>query len=425
MRTYKKILAVISLSTLSAILSLYFYVVFALPQELTLIEGKDYLYDFGTPFSYNISVDKEGCLKLNGGEVTAAGSTVNFSKPVSLLSKKEGNVTLKVKLFGLLAVKEVNVNVVNTKEVVACGNTIGVKLRTNGVLVVGASPVVTKDGRSQMPFKDSGIKPGAIIQSVNDKEVDSIETLAEEISSSNGKPLKIAFAQNDQVFSTELTPVMAADDNQYYLGLWVKEGTAGIGTLSFIDPATGCFGALGHGITDSDIGILVPIETGEILESSILGVRVGEAGKPGELKGVFNEDISLGTIEKNIEYGIYGKINTSAADSLTTKLYPIALRSEIVEGPAKILSNVEGKSVKEYEIVIERVSRQSLNGSKGMVIRIVDEELLKSTGGIVQGMSGSPIIQNDKIVGAVTHVLVNDPAKGYGIFIEAMLNNLS
>jgi stage IV sporulation protein B len=217
---------------------------------------------------------------------------------------------------------------------------------------------------------------------------------------------------------------MASDDKKYHIGLWVRDSTAGIGTLTFYDPKTSAFGALGHGITDIDTGLLMPVDSGEIIESSILGIKVGKSGVPGELKGVFIEDMRLGTIENNSEFGIYGKLSDNAANKITGKLYPIGLRSEIKEGPAVILSNIDGKSIAEFEIEIQKVSRQNINGSKGMIIKVTDQKLLEATGGIVQGMSGSPIIQNGKIIGAVTHVLVNDPTKGYGIFIEGMLKNL-
>jgi stage IV sporulation protein B len=208
--------------------------------------------------------------------------------------------------------------------------------------------------------------------------------------------------------------------------LWVRDSTAGIGTLTFYEPETLNFGALGHGITDIDTGILMASSSGEILESSILGIKKGTQGSPGELKGVFIEDEKrLGIIKMNTESGIYGTLTENGEKKATKRLYPIGLRSEVQEGPAVILSNIDGNSVKEYDVEIERVSRQNVNGTKGMIIRITDESLLKATGGIVQGMSGSPIIQNGKLVGAVTHVLVNDPAKGYGIFIEAMVKNIA
>ncbi len=424
-RNLSKIFLVLLLSVLVASLSAYLYIVSSLPGELILLEGKDYTYDFGNPFSYKISADREGLLKVNGGGITVAGSNISFSRPVSLSPERTGTVKLKVRLFGLMTVKVMQVDIVNTKEVAACGNTIGVKLKMDGIMVIGVADVETKDGGSAAPSKNSGIKPGAIIHAVNGNETDTIDELVEEISDSSGKPLKINYTLGTQKMEAYLSPVLSAEDNMYHIGLWVKEGTAGIGTLTFFDPETGYFGALGHGITDMDTGMLVPIDKGEILESDILGVRIGKAGVPGELKGIFDEESILGTIIKNNESGIYGSLMDRGRLMQGIKLYPIALRTEIYEGPAFILSNIGGKEIREFSVDIQKVSRQNLNGSKGMVIKVTDSELLKATGGIVQGMSGSPIIQDGKIVGAVTHVLVNDPTKGYGIFIEAMIRNIT
>lgn len=206
----------------------------------------------------------------------------------------------------------------------------------------------------------------------------------------------------------------------------MRDSTAGIGTLTFYDPVTKGFGALGHGITDIDTGAIMPVQRGELVESNILTVKKGTKGNPGELKGVLIEDSGvLGTIVKNSHYGIYGTLNDAALDKFPNVKYPIALRNDIKVGPATILANIDGKKVEEYSIEIEKVSRKSANGLKGMVIRVTDDRLLEATGGIVQGMSGSPILQDGKLVGAVTHVLVNDPARGYGILIEWMIKNMA
>jgi stage IV sporulation protein B len=424
-RNYWKIFATILIAILTSAFCLYLYVASSLPGELVLLEGKDYTCQFGNPFKYSISADKEGILKINGGETTASGNDVSFSKPVSLSSEKSGRVNLEVRLFGLMTVKVMQVDVVNTKEVAACGNTIGVKLKMDGIMVIGAADVETRDGETAAPSKNSGIKPGAVIHAINGNETDSIDELVEAISNCGGKSVKIRYSLSGKDMEAYLTPVLSAEDNRYHIGLWVKEATAGIGTLTFIDPSTKYFGALGHGITDSDTGSLVPVGSGEIMESEILGVRIGKVGSPGELKGIFDEDSLLGTIAINNESGIYGKIGDISGTIHGIRLYPIAIRNEIQEGPATILSNIDGKEIREFSVEIQKVSKQNLNGSKGMIIKVTDRELLAATGGIVQGMSGSPILQNGKIIGAVTHVLVNDPTRGYGIFIEAMIRNIT
>ena len=425
LKTYKKILIVLIASAFAVIGAAYIKVVFSIPGELILIEGEEYVYDFKSPFTINIKVDKEGIIELNGGNIKASGNNTQFSKPVSLKMIKDGSVKLNMRLFGLLPVKTVKVDIVSGRQISACGNTVGVKLKIDGILVIGVSDVEATDGQRRLPSKDTGIKPGYIITKVNDKLMSDIEDLIKEIDNSQGNPVKIKYKYGSLQGMANIIPVMSAEDRKYHIGLWVRDSTAGIGTLTFYDPLTHTFGALGHGITDIDTGTLMPVDSGEILESSILGVKMGKSGVPGELKGIFIEDTKLGTIQINSEVGIYGKLNPEAVNKISGRLYPIGVRTDIKEGPASILSNIDGKNIEEYGIDIQKVSRQNLNGSKGMIIKITDKKLLSTTGGIVQGMSGSPIIQNGKIIGAVTHVLVNDPTRGYGIFIEAMLKNLT
>ncbi|NJD01375.1 MAG: SpoIVB peptidase [Ruminiclostridium sp.] len=425
LRLYKKILIVLFASVTISIGAIYLSVLFSIPDELILIQGEEYKYDFKSPFVINIKADREGIIKVNGGEIKSAGNDVHFERPVSFSTDKNGSVKLAMKLFGLLPVKTVRVDIVSSKEVVACGNTVGVKLNIDGILVIGISEVETANGQKVLPSKDTGVRPGYVITEVNNNFVDDVDDLIDEIDNSSGNPIKVRYRYGNTVGTALMKPVKAADDNRYHIGLWVRDSTAGIGTLTFYDPQTGSFGALGHGITDIDTGTLMPVESGEILESSILGVKIGKSGVPGELKGIFVEDTKLGEIFKNTETGIYGNLSDEAIGKIAGRAYPIGLRSEIREGPAVILSNIDGKNINQYDIEIQKVSKQNTNGSKGMIIKVTDPELLSTTGGIVQGMSGSPILQNGKIIGAVTHVLINDPTRGYGIFIEAMLKNIT
>lgn len=424
LKTYKKVLIVLAASLLAVVAAAYIKVIFTFPGELTLIEGEEYVYELNSLLPIDIHADRIDLLKLNEQKVKTTAGNISVQKPVSLMPCKNGTVNLKMKFFGLLPVKSVKIDIVSNKQLVACGNTVGVKMKIDGILVIGISDVETLDGQKVLPAKDSGIRPGCLITSVNGKTLKNIEELVAEINKSAGKSIKVNFKYGTAENHTALLPVISSDDKKYHIGLWVRDSTAGIGTLTFYDPKTSTFGALGHGITDIDTGTLMPVATGEIIESSILGIKAGKSGVPGELKGVFIDDTGLGTIEINSEFGIYGKLSNNATAKLSGKLYTIGLRSEIREGPAVILSNIDGKNIEEYSIEIQKVSRQNLNGSKGMIIKVTDKKLLDATGGIVQGMSGSPIIQNGRIIGAVTHVLVNDPTKGYGIFIEGMLKNL-
>ncbi len=395
------------------------------PGELTIFEGDEYVCDFVNPFLISIKADKDGIINIVKNQVEASNIFANLSSPVALKSKSQGKVNLNLKLFGLIPIRTMKVEILQNKKVVPCGNTVGVKLRVNGILVIGISDVETFDGRKIIPAKDIGIKTGDLIIEVNNKKINKIDELIKEVENSKGNSINLKYKRGEFIDGAEIIPVKSADDKKYHLGLWVRDSTAGIGTLTFYDPETEGFGALGHGITDIDTGALMPVENGEILKSSILGIRKGVQGKPGELKGVFLDDQKvIGSIKKNCSGGIYGELNDQAGSILPDKPYPIALRSQVKVGPAKILSNINGNDIREYSIEIQKVSKQSLNGPKGMIIKITDPYLLQETGGIVQGMSGSPIIQNGKLIGAVTHVLVNDPTRGYGIFIEWMLKNM-
>lgn len=421
---YRKALIVFLVSAIAVVGASYAKVIFSVPGELVLIEGEEYVYNIDSLFPISIKADNEGILKINGKTFESPYNHIGISKPVSLSSDRDGSVKLNLKFFGLIPVKTINVDVVSNKNLVACGNTIGVKIKLDGILVIGISNVPS-NGQKIVPVRNTGIKPGNVITCINDKPVESINDLIDEIDASDGKPIKLTYKSGDETLQATVSPVKSTQDNKYHIGLWVRDSTAGIGTLTFYDQKTGRFGALGHGITDIDTGMLMSVKSGEILESDILGVKMSKSGVPGELKGIFDESTRLGTIQSNTEIGIYGKLEKQAMQKIKGKIYPVGVRANIKEGPATILSNIDGKKIKEYNILIQRVSRQNLNGSKGMIIKITDERLLNTTGGIVQGMSGSPIIQDGKIVGAVTHVLVNDPTRGYGIFIEAMLRNTS
>jgi stage IV sporulation protein B len=404
----------------------YLRTFFTLPGEITLLEGEEYVYDFKSPFLVNIKADKLGVLKLNNGEIGQGGSYQRLSSPMIFKTLSNGSVKLRMSILGLIPLRTVQVDVVPNKKIVACGSTIGVKLKIKGILVIGISDVENFEGKKVLPTKLTGMKIGDLIQEANNKKINTIDELIKEIDESQGDSIILKYRRGNSYYSVEIKPIKSIDDKRYHLGLWVRESTAGIGTLTFYDPETKYFGALGHGITDIDTGTLMPVGSGELLESRILAIKKGKAGLPGELRGVFIENKNkLGIININCEYGIYGKLNDNSINKIPKKLYPIAVRSQIKEGAATILSNIDGKKIDEYEIDILKVSRQNVDGSKGMVIKVTDQRLLEATGGIVQGMSGSPIIQNGKIIGAVTHVLINDPTKGYGIFIERMLKNIA
>lgn len=300
------------------------------------------------------------------------------------------------------------------------GQTVGIKLFSDGVLVVGMAGVETADGTCQ-PGKDCGLKTGDRITHINGQDVDTIEAVQTFLAEGNGAPLTIQAQRGNKSVQLSATPA-ASVDGDYRLGVWLRDSMAGIGTVTFYDPASGRFGALGHGISDTDTSMLVPLQSGSILPATIENVQRGVTGTPGELHGTFDLTRDLGPLYANTEQGIFG---TAPARSLPTEqmALPVAKHSEIKVGPATILSNVQGSKVEEFDIQILRVCSCAGQSNRALTIQVTDPRLLEQTGGIVQGMSGSPILQNGKLIGAVTHVLVNDPTRGYGIRIEDMLKS--
>lgn len=307
-------------------------------------------------------------------------------------------------------------------EVYPGGISIGVKINNKGALVVGYSDISTYDGLSESPGKIAGIELGDIIEEVNGENIETCSDLISKVKSCRNDELTVKILRGNSEI-TKKVPLIKEDD-EYKIGLWVRDSTAGIGTLTFYDKDSKTFGALGHPITDGDTNVSFNIKSGTLLRSSILSIKKGERGNPGEIKGLFiNENESIGTIEKNTSSGIYGDGLTELINPNFNKAMTVAYRDEIKEGHAQIITTVEDDGAKAYDIEILKLLPQDEPGSKSMIIKIVDPVLLEKTGGIVQGMSGSPIIQNGKIIGAVTHVLINKPDVGYGIYIEWMLQD--
>lgn len=321
-----------------------------------------------------------------------------------------------VKLLGVLPVKSVALNVVDADEVYPGGMAFGVKFFTEGVLVVGLTDIVSFSG-TVCPAREAGIKKGDIVLSIDGEAASGATALRDTVAASGGKGLSFEVKRGDEVFTTTLYPALCEEDNSYKAGLWVRDSTAGIGTVTYINAKDLSFAGLGHGICDSDTGTLMPLGRAVVVDVDITGVRKGAPGAPGELKGSFDK-VQKGIIEKNTETGVYGSFDTLPEG--LGKPMPVGLKSELKEGKAFIYTTLKGNSPDKYEVEIEKIYKDSGN-TKNFLIKVTDERLLDKTGGIVQGMSGSPVIQNGKLLGAVTHVLINDCTRGYGIFIENML----
>ena len=305
-------------------------------------------------------------------------------------------------------------------EVYPGGISIGVKINNKGALVVGYSDISTHEGLSESPGKVAGIELGDIIEEVNGENIETCSDLISKVKTCRNDEMTVKILRGNSELTKKIS--LIKEDNEYKIGLWVRDSTAGIGTLTFYDKDSKTFGALGHPITDGDTNVSFNIKSGTLLRSSVLSIKKGERGNPGEIKGLFiNENESIGNIEKNTNSGIYGDASVELINPNFNKAMTVAYRDEIKEGHAQIITTVEDGGAKAYDIEILKLLPQDEPGSKSMIIKIVDPVLLEKTGGIVQGMSGSPIIQDEYIIGAVTHVVVDDPTKGYGILITKML----
>lgn len=336
-----------------------------------------------------------------------------------------GNLKLKLKALGFIPVKDISVSVVPEQLVVPVGNTMGVKLYSKGVLVVGKSIVEGLDGRDYEPYANTGIEVGDLILEINNNKVETIEDLKNEIEKANGSELTIKYQKDEKIYTDKVTPIKSIDANSYKIGLWVRDGVMGIGTLTFVDTETGRFAALGHGVSDVDTKERIELDTGTLNNANILSISKGEKDNPGEILGVLESNNVIGEIEKNSAIGIYGKLDENAVDLYSlNNAVKIASRNEIELGKATILCTLEDGVTKEYEIQIQKKYLDKDNNSKCMIIKVTDPELLEKTGGIIQGMSGSPILQKGKLIGAVTHVFLGDPTRGYAVFADMMLEEM-
>lgn len=323
-----------------------------------------------------------------------------------------------------IPIKKVSVSVLEDIEVIPGGQSIGVQLHTLGVLVVGHH-LVNTDKTVSSPGEDAAIQVGDVILKINDEPIKKMEDVKPFVKQAgkDGKPLDLTIKRDEDTIETTLEPALDEKENEYQIGLYIRDSAAGIGTLSFMDPKSKRYGALGHVISDMDTKKPIQIHDGSIVRSSITSIEKGDQGTPGEKQAKFSmRDSKIGTINKNNAFGVFGKLDELMKnDTSYDKPMSIALSHEVKEGPAKILTVLKGEKVEAFDVEIVSSVPQKKPATKGMVVKVTDPKLLNETGGIVQGMSGSPIIQDDKIIGAVTHVFVNDPTSGYGVHIEWML----
>lgn len=301
------------------------------------------------------------------------------------------------------------------------GQSIGILMQTDGVTIVGFSPITDANGVSVNPATEAGLQTGDFITKINDIVITGDEQLAEVVNEAgkNGTICQINYSRNNKEMETELRPLFCSDTNSYRIGLYVRDNTTGVGTMTFYEPISGIYGALGHEITDIQQDASSG-ELGSIVRAPIQGIKIGQAGSPGEKIGIFIGE-STGNISKNTVYGLFGNLNSIPETLYCDEQMPVAASDQVQTGEAEILTVIEGETIESFTINIVKTMENYKSGGKGMIIEITDQKLIDKTGGIIQGMSGSPIIQNDMLVGAVTHVFVNDPLHGYGCFGEWML----
>lgn len=369
----------------------------SLPDALTLTSGQKFVVQTGLPM----------LAASDGGAVSVLASQ---DERVTISAEAGGQTSVTFSLLGLIPVHETRVNVVEERTLIPGGQAVGVALKTRGVLVVSDAA------------KGRALRAGDVILSADGKNVENTKALSEQVGTAQTDTVRLEVLRGGQTITVDAQAEPDPSDGRRKLGVWVRDSTAGVGTLTYIDPANQAYGALGHAIVDADTGRLLAAREGAILHASIVGVTKGQSGKAGELKGNFlKAGEQIGSLMENCEYGIYGVLD----DMPENLLYPQGLRagarSAVHTGTASIIATVDADGPQEYGVEIVRCFAQSEPSQKGMILRVTDERLLEKTGGIVQGMSGSPILQDGRIIGAVTHVYLSDATQGYGMYIEWML----
>ena len=387
--------------TILFLLIIYLYIsnITLIPKQIVLLEGEN--YKIRTLFGIDV-IQTSAVVSENGNT-----SQVNLN------------------MFGN-TVKQINVTRLENVEVIPVGKIIGLKLYTNGVLIVGMSEIENVNHQKERPYENLNIQEGDTILKVNDLEIQTIENLQKEINKSDGKNIDLTILKEDGTIETSNIKPVKVSNTEYKLGLWVKDAATGVGTLTYYEPNSKSFAALGHGITDSDTDKLINIDSGNIVTSKVVSIQKGEQGKPGEIRGSIINQPTIGKVYKNTEFGIYGELtNLSNIKIDYSNKLEVALRDEIQEGNAKVLCSLDGNETKEYDIKIEKIYRDNNENNKSMLIEVTDKDLINKTGGIIRGLSGAPIIQNGKFIGAITNVLVNSPTKGYAIFGDIMIKNMN
>lgn len=390
---------------------LYFVIEYIfIPKNIYMTTGESYVVNMSTPFDGEIESNE--VLSINNKKVKD-NIYLDLANDNIMKSEEDTVANINVKLLGL-PIKKVQLCFMPEKKVEVIGRTVGICVDTKGVLVLGVGQVKSTDGKEYMPCKGI-LRSGDIILEIDNIKINNKEELIDAVK--NKSTIKIKAMRNDKEFNINVNPIKSVDDNTYKLGLWIRDSTQGIGTITYYDKENNTFAALGHPINDVDTGEKMKIDGGEILDANIIKAEKGQIGTPGALIGNIDFNRTIGYINSNENNGVFGKM-CGKIDGIEM---PIGYKNDVKTGNASIYVNTSGKFVEKYSIHIDSINKYNTNDTKNFVLTITDKRLLGMTGGIVQGMSGCPVVQNGKLIGAVTHVFVNDPTKGYGIFVENML----
>lgn len=414
------------LSVLSLITTTYFHFYMKVPSTIRIRAGVEETLDFGFPITGELCETQNEPDAITVSEqpesnVPREANAIPMNPSVTIKAEEFSTYQLVVSLFGVIPLKTVDVEVISDTKLIPAGIPIGIYVKTEGVLVVGIGEFLGSDGQTKSPAKYL-LQSGDYILSVNQTPVESKNQLIELIEKTDGSPVVLNIKRDGQEFEIKATP-MQNDLGEYKLGIWIRDNAQGIGTLTYVD-VNANFGALGHGINDIDTSEILELKSGTLYETSIIAIRKGENGSPGEMTGMieYRDSHIVGTIYTNNQRGIFGECRDRLMETITEKAVPIGLKQEIHLGEAQIFCSIENEP-KYYKVEITDIRLDHDHVNRGIMLKITDEELLKKTGGIIQGMSGAPILQDGKIIGAVTHVLVQDCTSGYGIFIENMLTH--
>lgn len=373
----------------------------------------------------NMIVTYDDILQANNEDIYSPVISLNLPKNINVNQNKNlTETTLTVKLFDLFTIKKINVQLLTDTNVYVGGDTVGFNLFSEGVICVGSNSVITENG-NEKPISNSLIKDGDAIVQIEDMDIKSIEDIDRIINlpTLQGKELNVKLRRDGNEILTKIKPAYDLISKKYKLGIWVRNNASGVGTLTYVKQNDYRFGAVGHPIVDNSLGNNFIVDTGNLYKCKLLGIKKGEKNNPGEIRSSINlSDDTIGLADTNCKYGVYGNIlDKSIIDANRTA--NLGGRLSVKLGDAKIYCNIDGEGVKSYDVKIIKANKQNTADDKSMTIKVTDKKLIEKTGGIIQGMSGSPIVQNGKIVGAITHVLLNDPTRGYGVYMDWMINN--